>query len=163
MNTKGNMSTGWIIFLVVVIALGGYFLMTGQNVEAPDTNGDTSTTTDEVVDDSATTTDSESQNTVTYINQRFSPASLTISTGETVTFVNSSDSEMWVASAIHPTHEVYSGTSLEEHCNGTDNEAFDACEGTPSGESWSFTFDKAGTWNYHDHLNASNTGAILVE
>ena len=56
---------------------------------------------------------------------------------------------MWVASAPHPTHTNYPG--------------FDAKQGVASGEKYSFTFDKAGSWNYHDHLIPSNFGTIVVE
>jgi plastocyanin len=70
---------------------------------------------------------------------------------------------MWPASAFHPTHTVYSGTSLSEHCPDTAGTAFDACKGFLPGQSWSFKFTKAGTWKYHDHLNPGATGTIVVE
>jgi plastocyanin len=100
---------------------------------------------------------------VTYTNSGYSPNTLTIKKGETVTFKNQSSRSMWPASAIHPTHRVYSGTSLDEHCPDTTGTAFDACKGYLPGESWSFTFNKAGTWKYHDHLNPGATGTIVVE
>jgi len=80
-----------------------------------------------------------------------------------VTFVNQSSNSFWPASALHPTHTVYSGTSLEEHCPDAANESFDACGPIAAGSSWSFTFNKSGSWNYHDHLNASHFGKIVVE
>src|SRR3989344_5007515 len=75
----------------------------------------------------------------------------------TVTWVNETGGTMWVASAMHPTHMVYDGTSREVHCPGTI--AFDQCA---SGNRYSFTFDKVGTWNYHDHVNAGKFGSVVV-
>ena len=105
----------------------------------------------------------EVQNTIFYTDNGFSPSPLTVKLGETVFFVNESSNPFWPASAMHPTHIVYSGTSLEEHCPDVANESFDACSPIAAGSSWSFTFNKIGSWNYHDHLNASHFGKVIVE
>lgn len=99
--------------------------------------------------------------TITYNESGFSPAVVTIKRGGTVTWNNESSGNMWVASAQHPTHTVYNGTARQDHC-GTDQEsvAFDQCRGET--DDWSFTFEKVGEWAYHDHLNASNFGRIVV-
>jgi plastocyanin len=88
----------------------------------------------------------------------FSPKTVTIKKGGTVTWSNESSGDMWVASAQHPTHTVYDGTSLQEHC-GSGAGAFDQCN---NGESYSFIFNKVGTWNYHNHNNSSQTGTVVV-
>jgi len=68
---------------------------------------------------------------------------------------------MWVASAVHPTHTLYAGTSLSEHCgNGAANDSFDQCD---AGDDYSFTFKKTGEWKYHNHVNASQTGTVIVQ
>lgn len=87
--------------------------------------------------------------TVTYgTNEQFNPASISIKKGERVTWKNDSTVFFWPASAIHPTHQIYP--------------EFDAKKGTaPSGE-WSFTFDKVGTWKYHDHLKPTAFGTVIV-
>jgi plastocyanin len=103
------------------------------------------------------------ENVVIYTDSGYAPSTLTIKKGETVTFKNQSSRSMWPASAMHPTHRVYSGTSLDEHCPDTTGTAFDACKGFLPGESWSFKFDKVGSWKYHDHLNPGATGTIVVE
>ena len=66
---------------------------------------------------------------------------------------------MWVASAQHPTHTAYAGTSLSQHCDDATDTSFDQCK---SGSSYSFTFNKAGTWAYHNHSNSSHFGRVLV-
>jgi plastocyanin len=79
----------------------------------------------------------------------FSPSTLTVESGEKVTFENPSDEDKWPASNVHPTHQLYPG--------------FDAENAVLSGESYSFTFERAGSWGYHDHLNPDVQGTIVVE
>lgn len=96
---------------------------------------------------------------VTYTGSGFSPSTVEVSVGDTVVWMNDSGGRMWVASAVHPTHERYGGTTLNEHCSGGSSSTFDQCS---DGSSYSFTFDKAGEWGYHNHLNASHTGTVIV-
>lgn len=100
--------------------------------------------------------------TVTYSDSGFSPKEVAVALGTTVTFVNQSSSKMWVASAKHPDHTVYSGTSLSQHCPDTTNSAFDECTGDESGKTYSFTFNKEGVWKYHDHINSKMFGSVTV-
>lgn len=100
---------------------------------------------------------------VIYTDSGFSPSALSIKKDETVIFKNQSSRSMWPASAMHPTHRVYSETTLDEHCPDTTGMAFDACAGILPGSSWKFIFNKTGTWKYHDHLNPTNYGAVVVE
>jgi plastocyanin len=132
------------IALALVIAAGGWYMLQGT----PAANEETQTP--------ATGT------TVIYSDRGFSPASLTVPLGTTVTFINQSSRDMWVASAMHPAHTVYSGTSLSEHCPDTANTAFDACAAITSGNSFSFTFNKEGTWKYHNHTNATDYGSVVA-
>ena len=68
---------------------------------------------------------------------------------------------MWVASNQHPSHTNYAGSAVYQHCqDGEQTEAaFDQCS---SGEEFSFTFEKTGEWNYHNHKRASQDGTIRV-
>lgn len=97
--------------------------------------------------------------TVSYSGAGFSPGEVTIKKGGTVTWKNESNGKMWVASAQHPSHMVYAGTSREAHCPDASGTAFDQCAG---GSDYSFTFEKVGTWNYHDHMNATVFGKVTV-
>lgn len=102
---------------------------------------------------------------VTLTDAGFSPASVTISRGETVRFVNDSSRGMWVGADAHPTHTQYDGTSTREHCaNGANTgTSFDQCASVEKGSFWDFTFTKSGTFGYHNHVGASNTGTIIVQ
>lgn len=98
-----------------------------------------------------------SEATVKITADGFEPKLLTVKAGTTVTFVNEDSNKHWPASAMHPTHNVY------PESGGCIGSKFDACKGLAQGESFSFTFDEKGSWNYHDHLRASTTGKIVVE
>ncbi len=93
-------------------------------------------------------------------DQGFEPREVEVKKGTKVTWVNESSSLSWPASAVHPTHRVYPGSDIEK-C-GTGAEIFDACRGLRKGESWSFVFNEVGEWRYHDHLNPSKTGKVIV-
>lgn len=99
---------------------------------------------------------------ITRTDSGFQPTVTTIKKGATVIFRNDSSENMWPASAVHPTHTAYNGTSLSEHCPDTTGATFDACQGYAPGTSWEFTFDKVGTWGFHDHLHSQFTGKIIV-
>ncbi|PIR83723.1 hypothetical protein COU18_03550 [Candidatus Kaiserbacteria bacterium CG10_big_fil_rev_8_21_14_0_10_51_14] len=159
----------WIALLIVVVLGGGYMLW--QSSAQPDTetpsgemnNGESSsaagneTGVNVEVDGSVSTTSMVA--TVTYDGKTFSPGAVTIKKGGTVTWNNEGTAEMWVASAQHPNHTTYSGTSRTAHCPDTSKTAFDQCAG---GNNYTFKFDKVGTWNYHDHLNATAFGSVTV-
>lgn len=87
--------------------------------------------------------------TVRYTNNGFQPAKFTVPVGTMIEFVNQSDSEMWVASNVHPAHEILP--------------TFDQFKGVANGKSYMYTFDKKGTWPYHDHINPAREGTIVVE
>ena len=103
--------------------------------------------------------------TVTYSDSGYMPSTVKIKKGETVFFENKSSEMMWTASAIHPTHKAYPGSGIEKCGDKTNymSTIFDACEGYDPGESWAFTFNESGTWKYHNHLNPSHTGTVVVE
>jgi len=155
----------WVVVAIIVI-VGGYWWWQGTQAPAESnaadaTAGDTAdVTTAPMPVIGSTTQETIVAPTVTYDGKTFSPSAVTIKKGGTVTWKNTSSGKMWVASAQHPTHTVYSGTSRSEHCPDTSNTTFDQCEG---GGDYSFTFDKVGTWNYHDHINAGVFGKVIVE
>ena len=97
-----------------------------------------------------------SDNTIRITSSGFEPKTLTVKAGTTVTFVNEDTNQHWPASAMHPTHNVY------PESGGCIGSKFDACKGLAQGESFSFTFNEKGSWGYHDHLQTSITGKIVV-
>ena len=104
-----------------------------------------------------------SKNLVTYTDEGYSPNTITIKKGETVTWKNKSSMTMWTASGVHPVHTAYTGTNIANCGTPASLNQFDACIGVAPGQSWSFKFDLRGTWGYHNHTNASHWGKIVVE
>lgn len=94
---------------------------------------------------------------MTYTDSGFSPAVLTVKVGTTVTFLNGASDAMRIASNPHPVHTGYPTTG---GCVGS---TFDACHNIDPGSSWTFTFDKVGTWGFHNHLNPVEMGTIVVQ
>lgn len=95
----------------------------------------------------------------------FQPSEAVINAGDTVKFVNLTNQLSWPASGIHPTHEFYPGSGITKCGTPEAGIIFDACRGLKNGESFSFTFTFAfkGTWPFHDHLQPSLKGKIIVE
>lgn len=88
--------------------------------------------------------------TIRYTNQCFSPANYTIQKSDTIIFINdTSNKGMWPAADPHPSHSSYPD--------------FDPKQVINPGASWPFTFNRAGSWGYHDHLKPSCTGTITVK
>jgi len=132
-----------LIALTGLILVGGYFLT--RPVQAPETLP----VTQQSPAPTTTTTKAMEENTITYTGTGFSPQSITVKPGTTVTFVNESSTDMWVASALHPTHLELLG--------------FDQLKGEGKGSTYSFTFEDVGTWKFHDHLNPKAFGSVIVE
>ncbi|MBI4127967.1 MAG: hypothetical protein HY459_02755 [Parcubacteria group bacterium] len=86
---------------------------------------------------------------VSITSEGFSPTTLNITVGDTVTFVNRDTDPHWPASTPHPVH--------------TDVPGFDALHGLATNETYSFTFTEVRTVTYHDHLNPSVRGTIVVQ
>ena len=86
---------------------------------------------------------------ITITTEGFIPAYLTIQQGEQVTFKNTDQLPHWPASDIHPTHQIYP--------------EFDPNQPIEIGQEWSFNFDRAGTFKFHDHLHPDLVGEITVQ
>ena len=82
-------------------------------------------------------------------NTGYVPSEVTILSGTRIAFVTSQSGDAWPASNIHPTHGIYP--------------EFDPGSKLKPGQVWIFTFDKPGTWRFHDHLRPAITGTITVE
>ena len=153
------------IIVIAVLLVGGWFLFKGAPAQAPAT--EVAPVTNQVPVVGSTTPEMIVENTVpdvtvTYSDTGFTPKEITITLGTKVNFVNQSSKGMWVASAKHPDHTVYSGTGLIQHCPDTTNTSFDECTAVASGGSYSFIFNKEGTWKYHNHVDATKFGTVIV-
>lgn len=139
------MKTSYILIgiVLVVVAVGGVMMFRDNN--EPQTSSP------------------QSSLEVMYGDGGYSPGELKIKKGEAVTFKNESSQPMWTASAIHPTHGVYPGTSIAKCSSVPMGEMFDSCAGTSVGSTWMFQFNEAGEWGYHNHLRPNHWGKVIVE
>jgi len=79
--------------------------------------------------------------TVHIRDDAFTPASLTVRAGETVTFINDDD---------------------DAHTATADDNSWDS-EGLTQGQSWSHRFTKAGKVTYHCTVHPMMHGALIVK
>lgn len=135
-----------VIILVAILAGGVFFYIKKRSTPAPQVQIPKIETT------TAPTTAQENpvatQNLVTLTTDGYSPQTLTIKVGTTVTWLNNSGDVATVSSDPHPTHTDFPALNLGKFSNG---------------QKLTLTFDKAGTYKYHNHLNPSQKGTIIVQ
>jgi plastocyanin len=127
---------------------------TGSNASATTSlnasSTSTSTTTAGTASSTATNPDASSTTlSVSFTGTSFSPNALTIQHGQTVTFTNNSTSSMWVASDPYPSDSNYP--------------EFNESQGVLHGGVYSFTFDRIGSFSFHDELSPQIKGLIVSE
>lgn len=140
-----------VIGIVVVIAIiaGGILLLGNKNTNnlVPDEPAATTTEPEEQQSAEAPTF-SEHSNTIALTESGFDPQTLTVKVNTEVSWVNKSGATATVNSDPHPIHSNYQPLNLNSF---------------EEGGFLKIVFDEPGTYNYHDHLNPSMTGTIIVE
>lgn len=139
----------WGVVLLVVV-LAGYYMMKGYSKPTEQTQNQT-VTTETTSPTTVATTSGEvmTKATVDYTDSGFTPKSITVKVGTTVTWTNKASDKMWVASAPHPTH--------------TDLPGFDQLGSVAKDGTYSYTFKKVGNWKYHNHLDPKDYGIVVVQ
>lgn len=160
-----------IIVVVLIVVIGGWYWyanMNRANAPAPSESqtpaGEAQTSTPLNSNQTSTPAGASLNQpaVIAYTDSGYSPDTLTVKIGTSVTWQNQSSGNMWTASNVHPTHTLYDGTSLRQHCANPTPNSFDECHADSPGSSWSFTFNKVGTWKYHNHVDPGMTGTVLV-
>lgn len=154
MNSKVIITV--VVVVVLIILVGGYYYFlqpqSGRK-EKPATENSSMNQLPAVKDSAPTDQPSAAlpvgENVVEMTSAGFSPASVTVSVGATVRFVNKDPQSHWPASGVHPTHQVCAG--------------LDALHPVNQGESYSFKFSVAKTCPIHDHLNPGTKGTVIVQ
>ncbi len=160
---SSGMKLGLGALVVIILGVGGYVLYAAQNNNTATTSSSTSSGSESAVkttptsssdsssstSTTATTTPSTATTSVSFSGGTFSPASVTVAVGGTVTFKNDDASTTFnLASDPHPTHTDYLPLNVGL---------------LAPGKSATVTFSKAGTFGYHNHLNSSETGTVVVK
>ncbi|OHA22597.1 MAG: hypothetical protein A3H57_01975 [Candidatus Taylorbacteria bacterium RIFCSPLOWO2_02_FULL_43_11] len=81
---------------------------------------------------------------INFTDAGFTPISMQVKLGQTIRFMNLGGKLMWIVpDSNYP--------------------EFAQANPVSRGEYWDFTFNKAGTWRYHNKEDASKTGTISVQ
>ncbi len=135
------------VVVVAVLLLGGYLLMNGS--KKPTSSNNSSTNTNTSTNNSTTASDSV---TVTYTDSGFTPSSVTLKKGGTLTWKNDASDQVQIGVNPHPVH--------------TGNRAITNGEFTLDlnpGDTKTITINDTGTFGYHDHLDPTISGTIIVQ
>lgn len=143
MNTK----TIAIIVILVLLLGAGYLLLGKQGINTSMKNTQTLPTNTPVPEEE-TEAMIENQQDIAIMTDGFDPVTVTVKVGTKVVWTNKTGAVATVNSDLHPTHLLNPFLNLGR----VENTA-----------SVSVIFDKAGTYKYHDHLNPSRTGTVVVE
>ncbi len=151
MNRKALITT--IIIVLALLGVGAYALTRNSDKDntAATSNTTSTDTTAPSSDQSNPSNSGETKPataTITYTNNGFSPATLTVKVGTVITIKNDSSMQLQFDSNPHPAH--------------TDDPELNVGSVAP-GSSGTFTVTTTGTHGYHNHLNSSDTGTIVVQ
>lgn len=152
-------TVAWIIIVLILLGAGWYFFSNRSTTLSPTQNIAIENSQNPAAPSPETAGASMSAS-VAYGPDGFSPSTVTVAKGGVVTFKNGGTGKMWVAADMHPTHEGYDGTTKDQHCPDAAGVAFDQCS---VGPAYSFTFEKTGEWQYHNHVNAGDVGTVIVK
>lgn len=146
--TKGK----YIIMVLILVALaGGAFALTQKKDKDKEPAGVTASRNTEAGSSTAgngVSEQSANTSTITYTDDGFSPSTITVKTGTTVIIKNEASHALQFDSDPHPAHTG----NTELNVNNV-----------PTGGNETFTVKRTGTFGYHNHLNPSDTGTIIVE
>lgn len=148
MNTKFLLVGGAGVLVVLVAVV---FVRSSYNNPAPvQTPKQNQVQTESQTSSPAPTQSASTQEKteITLTSSGFSPNQITIKKGTTVVWTNNSGKVAAVNSGPHPIHSSYAPLNL-----GNFND----------GQSLELTFNDAGTFGYHNHLNAGQTGSVTVK
>lgn len=132
--------------VLIIVATASFMLLKNDGApKSPEVTQDSSV----YRDDAAETPKTAETIFVRYSNSGFVPQKVTVTKGTTVSFINESEMPLWVASDPHPEHTDYPEFDTAKVNGGRRPQM---------GQNFDFTFEKAGTWNYHSHNASSDTG-----
>lgn len=139
------------LLTIVVLAGGAFFFLNSKQTptgvsDAEPTETITQESNELTQEPTGTTTAEKVEIGLTLSG--FSPKTITVEKGTTVVWTNNSGKAATVDSAPHPVHSDYSKLNL-----GSFND----------GETLELIFNETGTFKYHNHLNPSQNGSVIVK
>lgn len=150
MNKKGV-----IIAAVALLVIGGGAYALTQNSEEPSEASNSAESDHDHNDGShshdeeaADTSSAVETSTITYTDDGFSPSTVTVKAGTTITVKNNSSSPLQFSSDPHPAH--------------TDEDELNLSTLSP-GASTTFVATETGSHGFHNHLNEDASGTLIVQ
>jgi plastocyanin len=126
-----------VLILLLLIGVTYIFFATSKKTQPPASTPSISSQT-------------PAQAQITISVSGFTPATLQVNALTTVTWTNNDSSPHEVAAEPYPTHDSIAG--------------FNSNVVLQKGDSYSFTFNKGGTYNYNDYLNPLTLkGSVVVK
>lgn len=132
---------GIIIALIIIVVAGWLFLDVWQHSSTSD-NRQAQTSGNQTQPENAV-----AAATITYTDSGFAPEQTTVKAGDTIRIVNQSSGGLEFSSDNHPTHTLDPELNMDTIDPGKDQ---------------MLKVTRTGTWGYHNHLKASDTGKITV-
>lgn len=136
--------TGIIIGAVIVVAGAVFALTRNSNNSSETTNPDSAQNVQQNPQDN---TDEIEDATIVYSDEGFSPDTVTVKKGDRVRVTNESTIGLQFSSDDHPTHLKQPELNMQT---------------LEPNQSDTFVVTKVGTWGFHNHLDASKTGTLIV-
>ena len=125
-----------IVIFIVIFALSGCSNRTNVSQE-------------QALSSSTTESTASFGTLIQIMHDQFKPDKITIKIGTTITWVNYDSAAHWIISDPHPTHNILPELNSKKELQQK--------------EVYQFKFDRAGTFYYHDELNTSLGGTVIVE
>jgi plastocyanin len=151
-----------IVVALLVLGGGGYYYMTNMTASqsTPDVEMEKMDAAMEEMDHEMeeeemtadanyTVTDAPSVAEFVYTKDGYSPKTVTIKAGETISFINKSEIETQPSFGEHMNHAAYPDKKVHPSLK--------------MGESDKITFPEAGTFEFHNHHNEDHKGTVVVE
>jgi plastocyanin len=132
-----------ILAAVVVLVIGGgaLLLLNNKAQTQPTDQAAQNTTPTQAVQQ-------QEETLVTVTSAGYNPKTITVKPGAKVVWKNETGGPVTVSSDNHPTHLLWPFLNLGKFEDGS---------------TVSVVFEKAGTYTYHNHLDSSMTGTVVVE
>lgn len=127
-----------VVLLLIAAGVGGYLYYKNRN-STPKPTAYTPAKTSAI----------QNYATVDVSSTGFTPATMQVKTGTQITWTNSTTSLVRIKSGPYPV--------------GTDIKELDSVEPLNNGDSYSFVFEKAGTYHYVNWNNPKVNGTIIVQ
>lgn len=134
-----------LIALILFFILGGFLFLKNNNKNEENKTSNNISSTQK---DQETSSLKDQEVVITLDKSGFNPKTLVVKPNTRVLWINRSGSLASVNSDPHPKHTTYSPLNLGQFQNDS---------------SVQLVFNKEGTYNYHDHLNPSKKGVVIVK